>query len=304
MATKPTKTDSKAKPVEGEIMDDTASEAAGAIISADQADGASLALTDDDFFGEPTGMEDVDNEDVTIPRWTILQGQSPQVNSRKDEYIEGAKMGMIFNTATGKVVESQNLIMAAYQRRYIEWTPRDKPCPIENFPQVTGGGLYRDYGTDDSILAECTKFEDNASLWTPRGNELVVTGTWYVLDPDTMSLGFIAMGKTQFTSSKKLMAGIRDEKLQTSRGIRPAPLYYRAWELGTRLREFEGNEWFVWNHKPAFRLQEHVNGRDILALVREINETIARDEVTIDVAVGETDGDRGGSSQRGDDAAM
>jgi hypothetical protein len=261
-----------------------------------------VAMTDDDFFDAPTGMDDVTNEDVTLPRWTILQGQSPQVNSRKDEYVEGAKMGMILNTASGKVMESQTLIMAAYQRRYIEWIPRDKPCPIEGFPQVTGGGLYRDYGTDDSVMAECKINEANASVWTPRGHELVVTGTWYVLDPETLSLGFIAMGKTQFTSSKKLMAGIRDEKLNTSKGIRPAPLYYRAWELGTRLREFEGNEWFVWNHKPSFRLQEHVNGRSILAMVREINETISRDEVTIDVSVGETEGQGGRAS--GDGAAM
>ena len=65
------------------------------------------APTDDDsFFGSDidTGMGDVTSADVALPRFTILQGLSPQVNSRKDEYVEGAKMGMIFNTATGKVI--------------------------------------------------------------------------------------------------------------------------------------------------------------------------------------------------------
>lgn len=258
------------------------------------------ALSDDDFFDLPTGMEDVTNEDVTLPRYVILQGLSPQVNSRKDEYIEGAKMGMVLNTATGKVMESTNLVMAAYQRRYIEWIPRDKPCPIASLPQVTGGGLYRDYGTDDSILSECLRNEDNGSLWTPRGHELVVTATWYVVDPETLSMGFMAMGKTQFTSSKKLMAGIRDEKISTSAGMRPAPLFYRIWELGTRLREYEGNEWFVWNHKPGPRIQEHVNGRAILDIVRGILETVAKDEMTIDVTVGETENTVSG----GDSGAM
>lgn len=257
---------------------------------------AVAVLNDDDFFDLPTGMEDVTNEDVTLPRYVILQGLSPQVNSRKDEYIEGAKMGMILNTATGRVMESTNLVMAAYQRRYIEWVPRDKPCPISSLPQVTGGGLYRDYGTDDSILNECVRHEDNGSLWTPRGHELVVTATWYVVDPETLSMGFIAMGKTQFTSSKKLMAGIRDEKISTAQGIRPAPLFYRIWELGTRLREYEGNEWFVFQHKPGPRIQEHVNGRAILDIVREIIATVARDEMTIDVTVGETE-NVGGSKE-------
>lgn len=265
-------------------------QSANALTTGSQAGAVSEALSDDDFFDVPTGMEEVDSGDVTLPRYTILQGLSPQVNSRKDEYVDGAKMGMIFNTASGKVMDSINLVMAAYERRYIEWVPRDKPCPIASLPQVTGGGLYRDYGTDDAILHECVAYEKNNSLWTPRGNELVVTATWYVIDPETLSLGFIAMGKTQFTSSKKLMAGIRDEKIVTSKGIRPAPLFYRAWELGSRLREFEGNEWFVWNHKPSFRIQDHQNGRAILDMVKEVHRTLAANEITIDVTVGEPDG--------------
>lgn len=256
------------------------------------------ALSDDDFFGASTGMEGISNEDVTLPRYTILQGLSPQVNSRKDEYVEGAKMGMIYNTASGRAMDSVTLVMAAYQRRYVEWIPRDKPCPLAGFPQVTGGGLFKDYGTDDSILSECTENPDNASLWTPRGHELVKTGTWYVIDPETLSLGFIAMAKTQFTSSKKLMAAIRDEKLHTQQGIRPAPLFYRAWELSTRLRESDGNEWFVFNHKPSFRIQEHANGRMIFDMVKEVAATVARDEVAIDVSVGEVD-----QSSAGGDAA-
>lgn len=252
--------------------------------------GTAVAFQDDDFFDMPSGLEDVTSADVSLPRYTILQGLSPQVNPRKDEYIEGAKMGMILNTASGKVVDSVDLVFAAYQRRNIEWTPRDKPCPIPGFPQVTGGGLYRDYGTDDSILGECKIWEENNSIWTPRGNELVVTGTWYVIDPDTLSMGFVAMGKTQMTSSKKLLAGIRDEKVIRPQGIFPAPLFYRAWNMSTKIRQNGENEWFVWNHKPGSKIQDYSHGRSILDMVKEINRTIAEGEMTIDVAVGETDG--------------
>lgn len=251
--------------------------------------GQVMTLSDDDFFGMDDGMADVTSADLTLPRYTILQGLSPQVNPRKDEYVEGAKMGMIMNSATGQVMDSVQLVMGAYQRRNIEWVPRDKPCPIANLPKVTGGGLYRDYGTDDSILSECLLYEENNSLWTPRGHELVVTGTWYVINPETLSIGFLAMGKTQLTSSKKLMAGIRDEKVNTSKGIIPAPLYFRIWELNTKIRQSGENEWFVWNHKPGPRIQEHVNGRAILEIVKELNRTIKEGEVAIDVTVGETD---------------
>jgi len=248
-------------------------------------------IGDDDFFDIDTGMGDVTSADVTLPRFTILQGLSPQVNSRKDEYVEGAKMGMILNTASNKVMDSQRLVFAYYQRRNIEWTPRERACPIEGLPKPLGGGLYKDYGTDDSILAECKIWEENASLWTPRGNELVVTGTWYVIDPDTLATGWIGMGKTQLTSSKKLLAGIRDEKfMHPTKGIQPAPMFYRVWELSTRLREFDGNEWFVWQHKPGELIQNHPNGRAILDACKEISRTIREGEMTIDVTVGETDG--------------
>lgn len=253
-----------------------------------------VAFADDEFFGMDSGLEDVTSADLTLPRYTILQGLSPQVNSRKDEYIEGAQMGMIMNTATGKVMDSVQLVMAAYERRNIEWVPRDKPCPIAGFPQVTGGGLYRDYGTDDAILEDCKIYDENNSIWTPRGNELVVTGTWYVVDPDTLSSGFLAMGKTQFTSSKKLMAGIRDEKIVAQGQIRIAPLFYRIWELSTRLRKDDKNEWFVWQHKPSLRVQEHPHGRAILNMVKDIRDTIHAGSITIDVAAGETEGQASG----------
>jgi len=264
----------------------------------------SQTMTDDDFFGLETGMEDISSADVTIPRYVILQGLSPQINPRKDEYVEGAQMGMILNTATGRVHKSIELIFAAYQRRNIEWTPRDKPCPIAGLPQLTGGGLYRDYGTDDTILGDCLLWEDNNSLWTPRGNELVVTGTWYVIDPSTLSVGFIAMGKTQFTASKKLLGGIRDEKIMTSKGILPAPLFYRSWEMGTVIRKNGENEWFVWNHKPGTKISDMSHGRAILAEVKEINRTIREGEMTIDVAVGEASETAGGGSRSSDDARM
>lgn len=264
-------------------------EQTNAVVAA-EAQANQVAIADDEFFGIDTGMDNVTNADVTLPRYTVLQGLSPQVNSRKDEYVEGAKMGMIFNTATNRVVDVQRLVFAYYQRRNIEWTPRDKPCPIEGFPKPLGGGLYRDYGIDDSILSECRVWDENKSLWTPRGNELVVTGTWYAIDPDTLSVGWIGMGKTQFTSSKKLLAGIRDEKfVHPKLGIQPAPMFYRVWEMSTRLRENGDNEWFVWQHKPAERIQDHPNGRAILEMVREISRTVREGEMTIDVTAGDTD---------------
>lgn len=270
------------KPVEG---DDTN------LPSLLNADGA-VAFTDDFFDGE-TGLEDVNKDDITLGRITVLQGLSPQVNRRKDEYVEGAEQGMLFNTATKHVADEMMVVVAAYERRYIEWTPREKPCPVDNLPKPVGGGLYRDYGTDGEILKECVRWEENGSLWTPRGNELVITGTYYVIDPMTLTRAFIAMGKTQLTPSKKLMAAISDEKIRTRDGIRQAPIFYRAWMLGSTIREVGENSWFVFNHKQGPRLQEFTHGKSVLEEVRKFRDEIMEGAAIIDVTIGETDGQTG-----------
>lgn len=282
----------------------TKEEAATDVVVADDINTLPAAFADDEFFGMETGMENVTAADVSLPRYTMLQALSPQCNNRKDEYIEGAQQGMIMNTASGKVMDTQRLVFAHYERRLVAWFPRERPCPFQDLPQVTGGGLHQDFGTDPNIEAQARRWEENGSLWLDNGAELVVTGTWYCVDPDTLSVGYLAMGKTQFTPSKKLMAGIRDEKIMSQRhGIKPAPLFYRVWEMSSKIREHEGNSWFVFQHKANERIQEHVHGKEILATVKEVIRTIKEGEAAIDMTVGETEG-QVGAAPKSDDAAM
>lgn len=301
----------------------------GAITTATQNRDLSTDVNDDDFFSGSTGLDNIDARDVALPRWTILQGLSPQVNSRKDEYVEGAKIGMLFNTSTGEVAERKNFVFAHYERRYVEWVPRElkSACPFQNLPKPVGGGLYKDYGIDDSELAHARRWEENGSLWTPRGNELVETGTWYTIDPDTLSLAFIAMAKTQFTSSKKLMAAVRDQRILHKGQLRPAPLFGFIWEMTTTMRQNGENEWFVWAGKAKLpiipdprikRVEIDENGNDIttfwsghpnyhgiMEAVRNIQTTVQRQEFQVDMAAGEVPvGAEAGARVQGDDAAM
>ena len=65
-----------------------------------------IVLSEDrpDFMGNSQrGSEDVTIDDLTIPRVDIIQDLSPQHKKNKPEYIEGAEVGMLFNTVTGKL---------------------------------------------------------------------------------------------------------------------------------------------------------------------------------------------------------
>ena len=50
------------------------------------------------------GLENVTNDDITIPRLAIIQSGSPQRKKKDEKYIEGADEGMIFNTVTNTLI--------------------------------------------------------------------------------------------------------------------------------------------------------------------------------------------------------
>ena len=77
------------------------------------------------------GLENVTNDDITIPRLAIIQSGSPQRKKKDEKYIEGADEGMIFNTVTNTLYpESLEIIPCGFRKTYVEWVPREK-----------GGGL-------------------------------------------------------------------------------------------------------------------------------------------------------------------
>ena len=78
------------------------------------------------------GLENVSNDDITIPRLAIVQSGSPQRKKKDEKYIEGAEEGHIFNTVTNQLydVEGITVIPCGYRKSYVEWVPRE-----------SGGGL-------------------------------------------------------------------------------------------------------------------------------------------------------------------
>ena len=48
------------------------------------------------------GLQNISNDDVTIPRLAIIQSGSPQRKKKDEKYIDGADEGMIFSTVTNE----------------------------------------------------------------------------------------------------------------------------------------------------------------------------------------------------------
>ena len=66
-----------------------------------------VALVSDDmlFEDQGAGAEGISSQDLMVPRITILQSMSPQVNKRDGKHVEGAEVGFIFNTVSNEAID-------------------------------------------------------------------------------------------------------------------------------------------------------------------------------------------------------
>ena len=85
----------------------------------------SLPATVDEFSkhaGE--GLEKVSPEDLIIPRISILQKLSPQVDEETSAYIKGAKPGTICDVGLNELIQTPcRVIPVNYVKTWIEWAP-------------------------------------------------------------------------------------------------------------------------------------------------------------------------------------
>jgi hypothetical protein len=101
------------------------------------------------------GSEGVTSDDMSLPRLSIIQDLSPQRKKGKDEYIDGAEEGMIFNTASnvlypaGKVI----LVPAFFRGEYVCWKDRDQ-----------GGGFGGAFAQEEAAEKWISEQED-PSAW-------------------------------------------------------------------------------------------------------------------------------------------
>ncbi len=255
------------------------------------ADKQQLAKVDSDAFAEYAGMgmETVGAQDITIPRYKILQDLSPEINKRKDKYVEGAEPGKIFNTAFKEVYSEIPVLPCIYRRHHIEWLP-DR------------GGFVQDHGEDASLLRQARQ-DDKRNMVLPNGNLIVETATWYVIDLINGNQGIIPMSRTQLGPSRDWMTLATAEKLDRpdGQGKYTPPLFFRGYTLTTALREKGENSWFVWQAKKGptvTELAESLGRGDLLQEAIKFASLVRAGEVKIDASAFEEDDSRGGGGRR------
>jgi len=184
------------------------------------------------------GSSDMAAGDLGIPYLSILQPGSPQLKPGHAKYIEGARVGEWFNSATGEVFQGTiEFIPCAYERKYVQWHDKD----------LGEGGYVRDYPIDSDILSRTVpNAKKQPSL--PDENHDVIVETAYqygmMLNPHTgrwdqvvMPLKSTGLKVNRLLNNLIAGATIPGTQLQ-------APRWMYAYTLKTALESKGQNSWY------------------------------------------------------------
>lgn len=99
------------------------------------------------------GTEHIGKDDIRIPRLSIAQGLSPQLKRNDPKYIDGLRVGDLFNDLTGQIYQALPIpfyIVRADPPRWVEFKPREE-----------GGGIVDPNVPPDDPRCQWTTNEKN-----------------------------------------------------------------------------------------------------------------------------------------------
>jgi hypothetical protein len=216
-------------------------------------------------------------EDMTIPFLKILQGLSPEISTRKAEYIQGAEAGMFCNSVTKTLYSGETgivVIPVVFTREHIEW-------------KANRGGFVKTHGPSGSILANTTKNDKNQDV-LPGGNTIETAGMYYVFIVDETTGSYepavIKMSATQLKKAKQwntLIATIREPKADGSGFFNPAS-FAVSYRLRTGMESNDQGEWFGFSITTDGRTLSLPFGESIYLEARAFKKMITDGKVKTD----------------------
>jgi hypothetical protein len=175
----------------------------------------------------------------------ILQDMSAEIKERDDNYIQGAKAGLLmFNKDKSLLGESVKIIPLASKPVYVEWVPRS-----------AGGGMVATHPV--SITADSRYKKDGFAEFLGE-NELLYTVYWCVLMERNGEWiqAIIAMTKSQLKVSRKLAAEVANFRYDDAPDTQP-PTFARIFELSTALEKNKGgDEYFNFAVAPVEEIKD------------------------------------------------
>ena len=246
--------------------------AKNAVAVAEEKSTAVAGLGDDFETLAGLGMEQVKTEDLSIPFLRILAQLSPQVNKRDGAYVQGAEPGYIYNTVSNEAYNGEEGVMVIpcyYNRRLVEWKPREK-----------GGGYVHSYSATDPIQ-NTTYRDERGNDVLPNGNLLVNTAQFFVilLHPENgPQRCLVTMTSTQLKKARKWTTQMQALTATGKNGnLYTLPMMSQIYRLRTVEERNDKGSWFGWEISRVGPVQD----KGLFNLAVEFSKSVAKGEVEV-----------------------
>ena len=205
---------------------------------------------------------------MALPFLKIVSGLDPILDERDD-----VRKGDIVNTVTGEVFKGKDgirVIPCAYQRKYIQWSPRGSGsgAPVAIYDP-----------SDDRPETERDPNDNKEYLKDGSGDYIEQTSQWYVkvLSDDGATNALIAMKSTQLKKSRKWMSMILSREMQGKNGSFVPPMYSHIYLLKTIQEENSKGSWHGWE----MSLEGPITSRGHYDSAKTFNQSIEKGEVKV-----------------------
>ena len=183
------------------------------------------------------GFENTTAEDYTLPIVRVIQNTSHQLDPSSDKYIDGAKIGDIYNIATKENYgDSIRVVPITYFKKWVEYVPRG---------EIGGFVTAHDYDDKNLDFGEMENISFSSYLMK-NGNELVETGYFpvLILKNNIIEHAIIAIESTKWKFAKQWLTCMKAQKLPDKGGKMFTPSFFSyIYKIKTKTEKNNKGTW-------------------------------------------------------------
>ena len=235
--------------------------------------GSSAVAIMSQFENVQTGFEDMNADDLQLPRLKLLQAMSPEI-----ENDESLRSGHIFNSVTGDWWPSDQgvkVVPCVYHKTYVEWAPVGSgakgPVAVHQSKEVM----------NNTVRGEDNKYYTNDN----SGNYIEETANYFVLiigGKGETSQAVVSMKSSQLTPSRNWNSKMKNLKIKNSEGVHfTPPMWSHSYLLKSEKTKNGDKTWYKWKIEVDSMLSNEAQVKEARSFSEEM--ALAKDKLVPDM---------------------